>query len=303
MKNLLKRTVSVLFVILTMASCVSLQDRAATESQANQVIGNVEVEFASFQFMHIQNKNGIKQKAYTKLLEEAKNIYGENTDIRNIVITSGFSGFEAINILATVALGLGSGVLMYNLFFNDFDSSEEPPSTLPALGIGLVIGAGLSGNTQKITARGDVIAIDQTNATSIRRASKDATTGIEGAINRACANLIKELPANTTIAVISISSNDRDTAVFVVDELEYQIVDSKKFKVVDRKTLDTIRTEQNFQMSGDVSDASAVSIGQMLGANIVLTGSITGTSSTTRLSIKALDVKTAQIVTMAREAF
>jgi TolB-like protein len=253
--------------------------------------------------MHIPSKNGIKKKAYSKLLEEAKKIYGESVDIRNIVITSGFSGFETINILATAVLGYGVGILIYNISTAGYDSSDEYPSPWPALGIGAVIGAGLSGNTQKLTARGNVIALDQTTATLVRRTSKDATTGIEGAINRACENLIKELPANTTVAVISISSNDRDTAVFVIDELEYQIVDSHKFKVVDRKTLDTIRSEQNFQMSGEVSDASAVTIGQLLGANIVITGSITGTSSTTRLSIKALDVKTAQIVTMAREAF
>jgi hypothetical protein len=56
-------------------------------------------------------------------------------------------------------------------------------------------------------------------------------------------------------------------------------------------------------MSGDVSDATAVSIGQMLGANIVLTGSISGTGSDRRLSIRALDVRTAQIITMVREEF
>jgi curli biogenesis system outer membrane secretion channel CsgG len=89
----------------------------------------------------------------------------------------------------------------------------------------------------------------------------------------------------------------------VVDEVEFQLVDARRFTIVDRKTLDTIRSEQNFQMSGDVSDASAVSIGQMLGANIVITGNITGTGSMQRLSIKALDVRTAQIVTMVRETF
>jgi TolB-like protein len=301
MLNLLKKAVSVLLVMLTMASCVSLQDRPLPAAQEDQVIGNVEVEFASWQFMHIPSKNGIKKKAYSKLLEQAKNIYGENTDIRNIVITSGFSGLEVVNILASGVLGLGAGILIDFLTYPETIPEDYNP--WPFYGIGLAIGMGAGGNTQKITARGNVIALGQTNATQTRRASKDATSGIEGAINRACENLIKELSANTTIAVISISSNDRETAIFVIDELEYQFVDAKKFKVVDRKTLDTIRSEQNFQMSGEVSDASAVTIGQLLGANIVITGSITGTSSTTRLSIKALDVKTAQIVTMAREAF
>jgi hypothetical protein len=67
--------------------------------------------------------------------------------------------------------------------------------------------------------------------------------------------------------------------------------------------LDKIRTEQNFQLSGEVDDRSAVSIGKILGANIVITGSISGLGTSQRITIKALDVQTAQIITMARESF
>ena len=67
--------------------------------------------------------------------------------------------------------------------------------------------------------------------------------------------------------------------------------------------MDTIRAEQNFQMSGDVDDDSAVSIGKLLGAGVVITGSITGSGTSQRLVLKALDVATAQIITMTREQF
>jgi len=127
--------------------------------------------------------------------------------------------------------------------------------------------------------------------------------GIEGAIKRAGIGLINDMPVNSTIAVLNVASDDRTLTTFVVDELEFQLFSARSFTIVDRKTLDTIRTEQNFQMSGDVSDSSAVSIGQMLGANIVITGSITGTGALQRLSFKALDVETAKIVTMVRETF
>ncbi|GHV47585.1 hypothetical protein AGMMS49546_37360 [Spirochaetia bacterium] len=127
--------------------------------------------------------------------------------------------------------------------------------------------------------------------------------GIEGAIARSCVIFIGELPKDSTIAVLSILSGDAELANFAIDELEYQLVTAKQFTMVDRKTLDTLRTEQNFQLSGDVSDQSAVAIGNMLGANIVITGSVSGAGNTQRLTLKALDVKTAQIITMAREAF
>jgi TolB-like protein len=151
-----------------------------------------------------------------------------------------------------------------------------------------------------LLANGDVVV--RNNGTGGTKKNR-STTGIEGAINRASEALISDLSQNSSVAVLSISSKDRDTATFVIDELEYQLVDSHRFKVVDRKTLDAIRSEQKFQLSGDVDDNSAVSIGKMLGANIVITGSVTGTGSTQRLTIKALNVQTAQIVTIAREQF
>jgi hypothetical protein len=133
------------------------------------------------------------------------------------------------------------------------------------------------------------------------RTHSTETDGIEGAINRAIQTLLEDLPANTTIAVLNIASNVPDLAVFIMDEIEFQFVGSGNFTVVDRKTLDQIRTEQNFQASGEVDDNSAISIGKMLGANIVITGGITGSTSTQRLTLKALNVQSAQIMAMARE--
>jgi len=127
--------------------------------------------------------------------------------------------------------------------------------------------------------------------------------GIEGAIEKICETLIFELPRNSIIAVLSVSTRDRELAILTIDELEYQLVNSHEFRVVDRNTLDRIRAEQNFQMSGDVDDNSAVSIGKMLGASIVITGTISGSEPNQRLTIKALNVQTAQIVAMEREQF
>jgi hypothetical protein len=126
---------------------------------------------------------------------------------------------------------------------------------------------------------------------------------LEAALSAAANVVITKLPPRVTIAVVNIASRDTESAEFVVDELAYIIVSSGSFKVVDRKSLEAIRSEQDFQMSGEVDDDSAVSIGKLLGANIVITGSITGVGSTRRLRLKALDVMTAEIVAMASEAF
>jgi TolB-like protein len=128
-------------------------------------------------------------------------------------------------------------------------------------------------------------------------------SGIEEAVNRAGEKFIDGLPKDAVAAVLNISSNDRDAAVFIVEELEFQLVESGKFKIVDRKSLAALRSERDFQMSGEVSDESAVSVGNLLGANIVITGAISGTEGARRLTLKALDVQTAEILVTARESF
>jgi len=279
-----KLIIVVTAVTVLCMSCVSLQDRemTATERAQTQVLGQVEAEFDSWQFLHIINAKGIKQKVYTELMRKARQQYEGNIEIKNITITGGWSGWEWLNI---GGYGIGIALIPGGLY-----------TTL--IGVPLAVA---SGNTQKITATGDVVLVNQ--ADSPRQPNRSNATGIEGAVNRASKDLIAELPENSKIAVISISSNNKDVSALVVDELEFHLVSARRFTIVDRKTLDAIRVEQNFQMSGDVSDASAVSIGQMLGANIVITGSITETGTNQRLSIRALDVNTAQIVTMVRETF
>jgi hypothetical protein len=110
--------------------------------------------------------------------------------------------------------------------------------------------------------------------------------GLEGATLRTSDELVAALPKNATLAVLSISSADPSAAEFVIDELEYRMVAAKAFKIVDRKTLDMIRSEQHFQLSGEVSDSTAVDIGKMLGASIVVTGGITAYQNMQRLTVK-----------------
>ena len=126
---------------------------------------------------------------------------------------------------------------------------------------------------------------------------------LENAVYRAAQEIINNVPPGSVLAVLSIATNDPDVAEFVIEELAFHMVAARKFRVVDRKSLDVVRAEHSFQISGDVDDNSAISIGKMLGASIVVTGSVSGSGSTRRLRAKALDVQTAEIVAMASERY
>jgi hypothetical protein len=49
--------------------------------------------------------------------------------------------------------------------------------------------------------------------------------------------------------------------------------------------------EQNFQMSGYVKDEDFVSIGNAVGANVIVSIDITGTGSMRRLQVRVLDLE------------
>ena len=129
------------------------------------------------------------------------------------------------------------------------------------------------------------------------------SNSVESAVSRAAAVVEEGIPQGATLAILSMASDDKALAEFVIEELTYVLVNAKKFTVVDRESLHSVLAEQKFQLSGDVDDNTAVSIGKILGASIVITGTVGGSGTTRRLSVKALDVKTAKIEAMAREPF
>ncbi|MDR2397230.1 MAG: penicillin-binding protein activator LpoB [Spirochaetaceae bacterium] len=150
-------------------------------------------------------------------------------------------------------------------------------------------------DVQKIHAQGDVV--------EHTLGPKKDTSRLEAAIQQACKAVIPKLPPQVPVAVLRVSADTQETASFVREEVEYQLVDSGLFTILDRHTADAIRAEQEFQLSGEVSDDSAVSIGSLLGAHIVITGSVSEEIGARRVTLKALDVQTGRIVTMSRAAW
>jgi len=287
-----------------------MQERTLSTIQGNEIeiIGNVNTEFSSFQPLHfIQNKNKIRETAYNRLLVEARRQYGNNVDIVNIVITGrgffnfsdykGYPGVLAYDIFLGLGLGASLGFLISDFITPGFYPIDRN------LAAGMSIGFAMLGHNQLINATGDVVRTNTSSFQNFDSINNQVNTEILKAINRVSQELMHFLPENTRVAVINISSSNEDLSIYIVDELEFQFVSSRRYTIVDRNALEIIRTEQNFQMSGEVSDATAVSIGQLLGANIVITGIITEIGINQRLSIRALDVRTAEIIAMAREEF
>jgi len=110
--------------------------------------------------------------------------------------------------------------------------------------------------------------------------------------------LSERIPLNSQLAVVNISASNPREASYYLNELTSHFVNSRRFRVLDRQNVDTVLAEHDFQLSGLVSDDEVVSIGEFLGASIVITGTISGTGLQRRLTVKAIDVRTGEIIAM-----
>jgi hypothetical protein len=258
----------VLLTAVFLTSCISLQDRNMTGKDLDEltVLGSVGTEFLSWQPLHIHITPLIKYSAYKKLLTIARKKYAGQYDA------------SLLDIKNIVMEGTLSGL------------QWDPLTTL-----GWYVN-----DWQNVYAHGDVVI----NSTASRRIVTAASRGIDGAIYRAAEKFVNELADSAIVSVLNVSVATEDDARFIIEELEFRLEYlNAGFTIVDRRGLAQIRSEQNFQMSGDVSDESAVGIGKMLGATIVIIGSTSDRGSEKLLTLRALDVKTTRVVSTARERY
>jgi TolB-like protein len=105
------------------------------------------------------------------------------------------------------------------------------------------------------------------------------------------------LPQGTMIAVLNFASPSPAFSEYVIEELTGELVNGRKLTIVDRSSLSLIREELNLQLSGDVSDESAQAIGKMLGAQSIVSGSLTNVGTYQRFRVRVISVETAAIQT------
>lgn len=125
---------------------------------------------------------------------------------------------------------------------------------------------------------------------------------LEMVIARISRYFIGRIPADSTVVVLNIDDETHRLSEYLIEELTENIINNSSLKVVERKKLESLLEEMNFGMSGYVDDESAQKIGHILGARIIVSGSIRYlTDKILRLQLKAITVETAQITGMQSE--
>jgi hypothetical protein len=118
---------------------------------------------------------------------------------------------------------------------------------------------------------------------------------LDAAIREAAAQMGDNIPGGTKVALVSVASSSVQFSEYVISRLEAALVSGKKLVVVDRANLDKILEEQGFQLSGEVDDNSAKSIGKLLGAGAIVTGAFANLGDMYSLTLKAINIETATV--------
>jgi len=122
---------------------------------------------------------------------------------------------------------------------------------------------------------------------------------LDEALIGATTDISSRLQEKTEIAIAGIETPLSDAAEFLSNELSSHLVANGQFIVLARGAdLEALNIEHQFQMSGMVSDESAVGIGHYLGAKIILTGSFSRFDGFNQLRLRAIDVRTSKIITL-----
>jgi len=122
---------------------------------------------------------------------------------------------------------------------------------------------------------------------------------LDDALTGAAEHVGSRVQGKKEIAITAIDSSLLGVSEYLSDELAALLISTGTFIVLERgKALEALNTEHGIQMSGLVSDESAVGIGHYLGAKVVLTGTFNSFTDFSQLRIRALDVETSQILTL-----
>jgi TolB-like protein len=118
---------------------------------------------------------------------------------------------------------------------------------------------------------------------------------LDAALRKTSDYLNEKLPGGIKLVFLNFRSEWPELSEYIIEGLVENAVNDVIFTVVDRQNLALIQQEIDFQLSGEVSDETAQSIGQKLGAQTIVSGSIVRIGDIYRLRVRAITVETAHI--------
>ena len=119
---------------------------------------------------------------------------------------------------------------------------------------------------------------------------KETDFSLMEAIEHSSDIIVNDLPSGSRVAIIAFDTEIVNLSNFIIEEIIGALFD-RGIEVADRQNLSYIFNELGFQMSGNVSDEAAMSVGKFLGAELVITGQLQYIGDSYRYRVSAIHVE------------
>ena len=114
---------------------------------------------------------------------------------------------------------------------------------------------------------------------------------------------VTQVGSRLSVAVLKFDSNDNavELTESVTEKLVTQLVNLRRFRVIERSALNKIMEEQKLGMTGFVDEATAVKVGKLAGADVIILGRINIEIGFAKVSARGIDTETSELI-VAKEA-
>lgn len=102
--------------------------------------------------------------------------------------------------------------------------------------------------------------------------------------------------AKSAIAVLDFESvgAEQHLGKAIAEIMRTELIGTDKFSVVERAQINKALSEQQLQHSGIIDDQSAVQVGKLIGADLIIVGSVVKIGSSYTINSRMIDVKTGE---------
>ncbi len=114
---------------------------------------------------------------------------------------------------------------------------------------------------------------------------------------------VTQVGSRLSIAVLPFETKGQAQEIefTLMEKLITQLVNLRRFRVIDRGAMDQVMNEQALGMSGMVDEETAVEVGKLAGADVIVVGTINIAEGFGKVSARGIDTETAETI-VAKES-
>ncbi|MFC1887679.1 CsgG/HfaB family protein, partial [Candidatus Cloacimonadota bacterium] len=116
-------------------------------------------------------------------------------------------------------------------------------------------------------------------------------------------NQVTQVGSRLTIAVLPFEANEnaKNLSGSVTDKMITQLVNLRRFRVIERGAIEDVMKEQAFALSGMVDEDSAIEVGKIVGADVIIIGRLNIEIGFGKVNARGVDIETGETI-VAKEA-